>query len=57
MDGKSSQPETLAKLLTAGGVVMLPLVALSVITLALILIYFVALRRGAVAGSRFMSTA
>jgi biopolymer transport protein ExbB len=57
MDGKSSQPETLAKLLTAGGVVMLPLVALSVITLALILIYFAALRRGAVAGSRFMSTA
>ncbi len=57
VDSKSSRPETLAKLLTAGGVVMLPLAALSILTLALILIYFVALRRGAVASSRFMSTA
>ncbi len=57
LGGKSSQPETLAKLLTAGGVVMLPLLFLSVITLALILIYLFSLRRGAVAGTRFMTTA
>lgn len=56
MDGKGVQPETLAKLLTAGGVVMLPLLALSIITLAMILIYLVALRQGAVAGARFMNT-
>ena len=56
MDIKSAQPENLFNLLTAGGVVMFPLLALSVITLALILIYLIALRRGAVAGSRFMVT-
>ena len=57
LDAKSTQPETLAKLLTAGGVVMLPLLFLSVITLAMILIYLFTLRRGAVAGGRFMTTA
>jgi biopolymer transport protein ExbB len=57
LNGRSTQPETLAKLLTAGGVVMLPLLLLSVITLAMILIYIVALRRGTVAGKRFMTTA
>jgi biopolymer transport protein ExbB len=50
-------PETLAKLLSAGGLVMVPLAILSVITLALILVYLVTLRRGAVAGARFMNTA
>lgn len=55
--GGTSQPETLLKLLTAGGVVMLPLLFLSVLTLALILIYLFTLRRGAVAGGRFMTTA
>lgn len=54
--GKGSTPETLSKLLSAGGTVMIPLVLLSVITLALVLVYLVTLRRGAVAGSRFMST-
>jgi len=54
--GKGSTPETLSKLLSAGGMVMIPLVLLSVITLALVLVYLVTLRRGAVAGSRFMST-
>ena len=54
---KSSQPETLAKLLSAGGVVMIPLLFLSIVTLAMILIYLVSLRRGAVAGTRFMTTA
>ena len=54
--GKGSTPETLSKLLSAGGLVMIPLVLLSVITLALVLVYLVTLRRGAVAGSRFMST-
>jgi len=50
-------PETLAKLLTAGGMVMIPLLILSVVTLALILVYLVTLRRRAVAGSRYMNTA
>ena len=54
---KGSTPETLAKLLSAGGLVMIPLIALSVITLALVLVYLVTLRRGAVAGTRFMTTA
>lgn len=57
LSGQSSQPETLAKLLSAGGVVMIPLLVLSVITLALILIYLFTLRRGAVASARFMTTA
>jgi biopolymer transport protein ExbB len=43
-------PETLAKLLTAGGMVMIPLLILSVVTLALILVYLVTLRRRAVKG-------
>ena len=55
--GKSSEPETLAKLLSAGGYVMIPLLVISVITLALILVYLVTLRRGAVAGTRYMTTA
>lgn len=54
--GKGSTPETLSKLLSAGGIVMIPLLLLSVITLALVLVYLVTLRRGAVAGSRFMTT-
>ena len=53
----SSGPDSLAKLLSAGGVVMIPLALLSVITLALILVYLFTLRRGAVAGQRFMTTA
>jgi biopolymer transport protein ExbB len=53
----ASGPDSLAKLLSAGGVVMIPLALLSVITLALILVYLVTLRRGAVAGRRFMTTA
>ncbi len=53
----SGSPETLLKLLSAGGLVMIPLLVLSVITLALILVYLVILRRGAVAGSRFMTMA
>jgi biopolymer transport protein ExbB len=54
--GKGAPPDSLAKLLFAGGWVMIPLLLLSIITLALCLIYLVSLRRGAVAGSRFMST-
>jgi biopolymer transport protein ExbB len=50
-------PDSLAKLLSSGGVVMIPLALLSVITLALILVYLVTLRRGAVAGRRYMTTA
>jgi biopolymer transport protein ExbB len=53
----ASGPDSLAKLLSAGGVVMIPLVLLSVITLALILVYLVTLRRGAVAGRRYITTA
>jgi len=54
---KAGGPETLAKLLSAGGVVMIPLVLLSVMTLALILVYLVTLRKNAVAGIRYMTTA
>lgn len=54
---KGGAPENLARLLSAGGTVMIPLALLSVITLALILVYLVTLRRGVVAGQRFMSTA
>ena len=54
--GKGSTQETLSKLLSAGGLVMIPLAILSVVTLALVLAYLVTLRRGAVAGSRFMTT-
>ena len=54
---KAGGPETLAKLLSAGGVVMIPLVLLSVVTLALIFVYLVTLRKNAVAGIRYMTTA
>lgn len=53
----SSGPDSLAKLLSAGGVVMIPLALLSVITLALILVYLFTLRRGTVASGRYMTTA
>jgi biopolymer transport protein ExbB len=48
---------TLGALFSSGGMVMIPLAALSVVTLALILVYLATLRRGAVAGSRYMTTA
>ena len=54
---KGTTPETLAKLLSAGGLVMIPLAFLSIVTLALVLVYLVTLRRGAVVKSRFMTTA
>lgn len=57
LQGAASSHETLAKLVTAGGVVMIPLLILSVITLALVLVYLVTLRRSAVASGRFMTTA
>lgn len=41
----------------SGGIVMIPLAALSVLAVMLILIYLVTLRRGAVATARFMQTA
>lgn len=56
-DISNVKPETLASLLKAGGAVMIPLGALSIVTLALILVYLVTLRRGAVTESRFMTTA
>jgi biopolymer transport protein ExbB len=51
--GKTS----LWEIVVAGGVVMIPLAALSVITIMLILVYLVTMRRGAVATARFMQTA
>jgi biopolymer transport protein ExbB len=57
VSGKISSPETLAKLFSAGGMVMIPLLLLSVITLALVLVYLVTLRNKAVAGQRYMTTA
>ncbi|MEO8204904.1 MAG: MotA/TolQ/ExbB proton channel family protein, partial [Chthoniobacterales bacterium] len=53
----SGGPETLWKYLQAGGIFMFPLAALSVITVALIFVYFITLRRGAVVTSRYMATA
>lgn len=41
----------------AGGIVMIPLGVLSVITLMLIIVYFFTLRRGAIATGRYMTTA
>lgn len=41
----------------SGGYVMIPLAALSIITVMLVLVYLVTLRRGAVATSRYMQTA
>ena len=57
LNTKGQGIETLGGLLSAGGVVMIPLLLISVITLALSIVYLVTLRRGAVAGSRFMTTA
>jgi biopolymer transport protein ExbB len=57
VEKSAAQPETLAKLLAAGGVVMIPLLLLSIVTLAMMLVYLVTLRRGAVASARFMTTA
>lgn len=45
------------QVLMSGGPVMIPLAALSVLTVMLILIYLFTLRRGAVVTSRFMQTA
>jgi biopolymer transport protein ExbB len=50
-------PETLVKLLSAGGLVMIPLALLSIFTVTLVLVYLVTMRRGAVAGPRYMTTA
>jgi|APCry1669189665_1035243.scaffolds.fasta_scaffold00351_14 biopolymer transport protein ExbB len=54
---KGTSPETLSKLITAGGIVMIPLMILSIVTLALIFVYLVTLRRSAVASARYMTTA
>lgn len=48
---------TLWAALRAGGFVMIPLAFLSVLTLSLILIYLVALRKGNIVSDRFMQTA
>ncbi len=45
------------QVLESGGVVMIPLAALSVIAVMLIVIYFFSLRRGAVVSGRYMTTA
>ncbi len=55
--GNTLQSQTLTKLFSDGGFVMFPLLFLSVITLTLILIYLLTLRRSAVAGSRYMTMA
>lgn len=48
---------TLLQVINSGGVVMIPLAALSVIAVALIVIYFFSLSRRRVVSSRFMQTA
>lgn len=45
------------QIVVSGGVVMIPLAALSVLTVMLIFVYLVTLRRGAVATGRYMQTA
>jgi len=47
----------LLRLISAGGWFMAPLALMSVVTVALILIYFFTLRRGSVVTARYMSTA
>ncbi len=50
-------PVTIFKLLVSGGWVMVPLVALSIITVMLVLVYLFTLRRGCIVSGRFMHTA
>jgi biopolymer transport protein ExbB len=51
-------PKTsLWEIAVSGGVVMIPIAALSVIAVMLVLVYMVTLRRGAVATAQFMQTA
>ncbi|MEI6034117.1 MAG: MotA/TolQ/ExbB proton channel family protein [Verrucomicrobiae bacterium] len=51
-------PKTsLWEIAVSGGVVMIPIAALSVLAVMLVLVYLVTLRRGAVATARFMHTA
>ncbi len=51
------QPASLWQLIQGGGVMMIPLGVLSVITVALVLIFLFSLRRGTVVSGRFMQTA
>lgn len=57
----ASQPQPLEtnlwQVLVSGGPVMIPLAALSVLGVMLILIYLFSMRRGTVAGSRYMKAA
>jgi len=50
-------PTTLFDLVKSGGWAMIPLGAMSVLTVMLVLVYLVTLRRGAIASANFMSTA
>lgn len=52
-----ASPNDLWHLVTLGGWAMIPLAALSVITVMLIIIYVFTLRRGAVVSGRYMTTA
>lgn len=51
------QPTSLLRLLQAGGPMMYPLGILSVITVMLMLIFFLSMRRGAMVSRRYMQTA
>jgi biopolymer transport protein ExbB len=48
---------SLWEIAASGGVVMIPIAALSVLAVMLVLVYLITLRRGAVATARFMQTA
>jgi biopolymer transport protein ExbB len=54
---KTSPGVTLWKLIEAGGWAMIPLAAMSVITLTLVIVFLFTLRRGAVVSSHYMNTA
>ena len=53
----AAQAASLLHLIKAGGPMMFPLGALSVITVMLILIFFLSMRRGAMVSRRYMTTA
>lgn len=55
--GDSSGMTNLWQVAQSGGIMMLPLAAMSVLALALILVYLATLRRGQVASARYMQSA
>jgi len=55
--GVGTQPMTILKLIESGGFAMIPLVALSIATVMLVLVYLFTLRRANIVSPHFMNTA